>query len=459
MLEDRELARESTAFPSGVQGRIFTVSALARSLRDLIEHRFPLLWVSGEISNFMPARSGHVYFSLKDAQAQMRCVMFRSRAQLLDFRPCDGMQVEVQALPGFYEARGEFQLNVETMRPAGQGALFERFLRLRDRLAREGLFDTAAKRALPAWPRAIGIVTSTKAAALRDVLATLARRSPGVGVIVYPAPVQGEGAAERIAAAIGAAGRRRECDVLLLVRGGGSIEDLWAFNEEAVARAIRACPLPVVSGVGHETDYTIADFAADQRAPTPTAAAELVSPDRRAAQAAVVALLRRLRLRGLRDLEARMLRLDALSRRLVHPGQRIAAQRARLEHLRARLDRALESSAAQARWRLARAMHRALAQLPACAAAGAGAALLLRRLNTASRTQHGAHAARLAHLQAGLALLDPHRVLERGYSITRTRDGRVVTRAAQLAAGEPLDLVFAEGKAAVRVEDVHREEK
>src|SRR5690349_23004826 len=277
MLGDQGLARVST--PPGPQ--ILTVSALARSVRDLLEHRYPLLWVAGEISNLTLAKSGHAYFVLKDEQAQLRCVMFRSRHQQLDWEPRDGMQVEAQVLVTLYEARGEFQLNVESMRRAGQGALFEAFVRLRDKLGKEGLFDPAAKRPLPAFPRTIGVITSRDAAALRDVLTTLRRRNPSIAVVVYPVPVQGYRAAEEIASALALAGRRAECGVLLLVRGGGSIEDLWAFNEEVLARAVRACPLPVVTGIGHETDFTIADFAADRRAPTPTAAAELVSPDRR----------------------------------------------------------------------------------------------------------------------------------------------------------------------------------
>jgi len=265
-------ARVSAPSPA----EILTVSALTRSVRDLIEHRYPLLWVAGELSNFTLAKSGHAYFVLKDERAQVRCVMFRHRAQQLEWQPRDGMQIEAQALLTLYEPRGDFQLNVETMRRAGLGALFEAFLRLREKLEKEGLFEAEKKRLLPRFPRTIGVITSRDAAALRDVLTTLERRNPSVAVVVFPVRVQGEGAAVEIAAALDLAGRRGECDALLLVRGGGSIEDLWAFNEEIVARALRACPIPVVTGIGHETDFTIADFAADQRAPTPTAAAGVV---------------------------------------------------------------------------------------------------------------------------------------------------------------------------------------
>ena len=456
MFEDRELARESTGLPSAARGEILTVSALARSVRDLLEHRYPPLWVTGEISNFVLARSGHAYFSLKDAQAQIRCVMFRNRLQHINWKPRDGAQVEVFALPSFYEARGDFQLNIESMRQAGQGALYERFLRLRDRLEQEGLFAPELKRPLPVLPRSIGIVTSLQAAALRDVLTTLARRNPGIAVIVYPTPVQGDGAAQQIAAAIDLAGRRGECDVLLLVRGGGSIEDLWSFNEEVVARALRACSIPVVCGVGHETDFTIADFAADQRAPTPTAAAELVSPDRTALLNALRHLAQRLRQRMARGLEARMQRLDGATRRLVHPGQRIAVRLARLAHLRDSMDRALEARIAQSRYDLSRLLHRATALLPRTAALSAGTRTLTTRLVGTLRAQLATRQAHVARLQASLEHLNPQRVLERGYSVARTADGSVVTRAAQVEAGDALSLSFADGQAAVRVEQSGR---
>jgi len=258
--------------------QVISVAELNRLARELLERNLPLVWVAGEISNFKRYDSGHCYFTLKDAQAQVDCVMFRNRAQLLGWAPDNGAKVEVRALPSLYEARGKFQLNVETMRRAGLGALFEAFEKLKAKLSAEGLFDPARKRPLPRFPRAIGIVSSPKAAALRDVLTTLKRRMPGLPVIIYTTPVQGEGAAPRIAAAIARANAHKMCDVLLLCRGGGSIEDLWSFNEEVVARSIVASAIPVVTGIGHETDFTIADFAADARAPTPTAAAALASP-------------------------------------------------------------------------------------------------------------------------------------------------------------------------------------
>ena len=257
---------------------IISVSTLNRMARSLLENGLPPQWIGGEISNLTLAASGHAYFSLKDASAQVRCVMFRQRMSRLAFTPREGMQVELRGTVTLYEARGDYQIAVDTMREAGLGRLFEAYDRLRRRLAEEGLFDEAHKRALPPHPRAIGIVTSPAAAALRDVVTTLRRRMPSIPLVLYPTPVQGSDAGRQIAQAIATASRRDEVDVLIVCRGGGSIEDLWAFNEEAVARAIVACRIPVVSGVGHETDTTIADFAADCRAPTPTAAAELVSP-------------------------------------------------------------------------------------------------------------------------------------------------------------------------------------
>jgi exodeoxyribonuclease VII large subunit len=375
--------------------RAVSVSELLRSVRDVLEHRFPLTWVAGEISNLTRAASGHYYFTLKDDAAQVDCVMFRGRAAALDWVPQDGMRVEARSLVTLYEPRGRFQLNVETLRRAGLGPLYERFLRLKEKLAREGLFDAAVKRAPPAHPRAIGVVTSLGAAALRDVLTTLARRNPTIPVIVYPVPVQGEGAAARIAAMLARAGERAECDVLLLVRGGGSLEDLWQFNEESVARAIRASPIPVLVGVGHETDFTIADFAADRRAPTPTAAAEMASPPRAELLERVTGLALRTSREARRRIEYAMQAVDGLARRLVHPAERIRASRRLLAQLGARLASAAARSLDAARYRV-------------------------------------------EHLRSALAGLDPNAVLARGYSITRNAAGEVLRDAARVTEGERL---------------------
>jgi len=432
------------------------VSTLVRSIRDLLEHRYPLLRVSGEISNYVLARSGHAYFVLKDAQAQVRCVMFRQRSHYLDWQPRDGMQVEIQALLTLYEARGDIQLTVESMRQSGAGQLFEQFQRLRDQLAAEGLFDAACKRPLPAFPRAIGVVTSTEAAALRDVLTTLARRNPAIPVIVHPVPVQGTGAAQKIANALHALGTSNRCELIILARGGGSIEDLWAFNEEIVARAIRACAVPVVTGIGHETDFTIADFAADCRAPTPTAAAELSSPERNALLQSIQALSHRLSRNSMRRLERHMQRLDALAARLQHPGHRLRLQLQRLAGLRDQLLHCTSTGLADRQWQLHSLLHRSRTQLPRPSEQSMKIQSLALHLRTVLRAQQEARAARLAGLQAALAHLAPERILARGYSVVRDAQGKVVTRAAQLAAGDSLDVTLAEGAAVVRVEQTRR---
>ena len=402
---------------------VISVSELNRSARDLLERRFPLGWVAGEISNFKRYDSGHCYFTLKDAGAQVRCVMFRGRSQSLDWQPKEGMQVEVRALVTLYEPRGDFQLNVETMRRAGLGPLFERFLRTKEKLEREGLFDPAAKRPIPAFPKTVGIVTSLAAAALRDILTTLKRRNPSIGVIVYPVPVQGDGAAERIAAMLATASRRNECEVILLARGGGSIEDLWQFNEESVARAIRACAIPVVVGVGHETDITIADFAADLRSPTPTAAAEAVSASRDALFDRLAELVERASRAAMRRLETEIQRVDGLARRLVHPRARLAASGRLLGQLVARL--------AAARPDIPR-LERERSEL-------------LRRLGAATRHALERSAQRLERLGASLTGLDPNAVLARGYSVTRNAKGELVRDAAALAEGERVTSTFSRG--------------
>ena len=416
---------------SDKKNRVFSVRELNFSVKQLLENGLPLMWVRGEISNFVCAASGHWYFSLKDEQAQVRCVMFRHKNQYLDWLPKNGVQVEVLALATLYEARGEFQLTLEQMRPAGLGALFEAFERLKRKLEDEGLFDAARKRPLPFLPMQIGIVTSPQAAALRDVLTTLSRRMPGIPVVLYPTPVQGEGAAQKIAQAIRLAGERAECDVLLLCRGGGSIEDLWAFNEEVVARAIAASPIPVVSGVGHETDFTIADFVADQRAATPTAAAQLIVPEQQELQQRLRHAAQRLARGRQRQFERVMQQLDFLQRRLVHPAQRIGQQAQHLGQLRQRLYRARPD----------------LAQL------GARSTEQGRRLLEAMQRTLDRHNVRLHGLQQHLLHLDPHQVLARGYSMVRDEHGAIVSDSAGLATGARLDITFARGWARAELKE------
>jgi exodeoxyribonuclease VII large subunit len=434
---------------------VVPVSALNRAIGTMLERSFPLVWVAGEVSNFTRAASGHWYFSIKDAQAQMRCVMFRGRAQYAEFMPKEGDRIEVRALVTMYEPRGELQLNVEAVRRTGQGRLYEAFLRLKAQLEAEGLFAAERKRALPSHPRAIGIVTSLQAAALRDVLTTLLRRAPHIPVIVYPAPVQGVGASAKLAAMVDAASARREVDVLIVCRGGGSIEDLWAFNEEVLARAIAESAVPVVSGVGHETDFTIADFAADMRAPTPTGAAELVSPQR-------VLLLRELDhrhaalARGFgRMMERRAQQLDWLARRLVSPAERLARQRMHLQQLSARLSSAGARPVRDARARFSLLQMRWQRWRPDLAAHQAKLDNLTQRLDAALLRQHERQAARISTLVARLEVLSPQRTLERGYAaVLDAQTGRAVRAPSSLKPGRRLTVHLAEGTADVALADV-----
>jgi exodeoxyribonuclease VII large subunit len=447
MPSEPELTRVSSPLPV----EILTVSALARSVRDLLEHRYPLLWVAGEISNCVRAKSGHLYFSLKDELAQVHCVMFRNRGQYLDWEPREGLRVEVRALVTLYEARGDFQLNVESMRRAGQGALFEAFLRLRDKLDKEGLFDAAHTKPLPVYPRRIGVVTSLQAAALRDVLTTLARRNPSIPVIIYPAQVQGEGAAQQLAAAIAAATKRNECDVLILCRGGGSIEDLWAFNDEGLARAIYACPIPLVTGIGHETDFTIAEFVADRRAATPTAAAELASPARAELIVRVAALRAVLAGRAARKIEDGMQHVDQLLRRMVHPGQRLQNQRELLAQLAQRLRTACARALERHRWQLRDLGQRQRAALPPLLEWNRRLAEAHARLTLAWRNRSERAEAEMRALGAHLAHLDPRAVLQRGYSVVRDGSGAIVRSAGTLSAGDVVDITFSQGGAESRI--------
>lgn len=404
---------------------ILTVAELNRLARAALEREFPLLWVAGEVSNLTRAPSGHYYFTLKDAQAQVRCAMFRARAQTLAWRLENGQQVEARALVTLYEPRGDFQLNVESLRRAGLGRLYEAFLRLKEKLDKEGLFSDGRKRPLPRFPRRIGVVTSPRAAALRDVVAALTRRAAGIEVIVYPTLVQGTEAAAQIAAAIDTAGRRAECDLLLVVRGGGSLEDLWAFNEEIVARAIADCPIPVIAGVGHETDVTIADLAADRRAATPTAAAEIASAGwfEAAKETATLAGALAAAMHG--ALERRMQRVDLMARQLVHPAERLARTRQRLGHLATRLAAAGE-----------RRFQRQAARI---------AALQLRLAR--ARPAIEARRTRVERLAASLAALNPQAALGRGYALVRDAEGRLVRSHRQLQTGDALAIRFAEGGA------------
>lgn len=432
---------------------VLSVHEFNSAAKRVIEAELPLLWVRGEISNFTSAASGHWYFSLKDAQAQVRCVMFRHKSQYLDFKPSNGAQVEVLALPTLYEARGEFQLTLEKMRTAGLGALYEAFERLKSKLEQEGLFGSGRKRALPFLPRQIGVVTSPQAAALRDVLRTLANRMPGVPVVVYPTPVQGNDAAQKIALAIRQANERGECDTLIVCRGGGSIEDLWAFNEEGVARAIAGSRIPVVSGVGHETDFTIADFVADLRAATPTAAAQAALPDGVELEQRLQHNAERLLQAMTRRLERHMQQLDYLQRRLLHPAQRMQQQYQHLERLQQRLQMAQAHAVQQQHWRWQALRQRLCAVRPDVAVLQNRCAAHVQRLHEVMAHSLERHALHLASLQQHLQHLDPKQVLARGYSMVRDEQGKIVVDSAQIPLGARLDITFATGWARTEVKE------
>lgn len=447
---------ETQATGAFFQSPVIPVSMLNRLARERLEASFPLCWVAGEVSNLTFATSGHVYFSLKDAAAQVRCVMFRNRAQLLGWRLENGQHIEARVLVTLYEARGDFQLNVEAARKAGIGNLYEQFLRLKDKLEREGLFDDEAKRRLPDFPRTIGIITSAHAAALRDVLTTLERRSPHVGIIIYPTQVQGEGSPEQIARAIRSASERRECDVLVLCRGGGSIEDLWSFNDEGVARAIRACAIPIISGIGHETDFTIADFAADRRAPTPTAAAEMAAPQRSALMAALEASRQALSRFFGRSLEQKAQQIDWLSHRLQHPAQRIEQQRQQLMNLGRRLDQGLTQSCQRGRNALSNLNRRLLLARPGTSQLARKLEALNARLPAAHQKALAEKAGNLARLASSLEHLNPNAVLDRGYSIVTDAAGAILRNADSLEPNDRIMVFFRTGRADATVTSVAR---
>jgi exodeoxyribonuclease VII large subunit len=430
--------------------RVLSVSDLNRAARGLLEGGFPLLWVEGEISNLARPASGHLYFSLKDSQAQVRCALFRNRSQLLRFKPADGMKVLVRGRVSLYEPRGDYQFIAEHLEEAGHGALQRAFEELKARLAKEGLFDPALKRPLPTAPRHIGVITSPSGAALHDILNVVRRRYPLARVILYPTPVQGEGAALKIAAMIATASERAECDVLILARGGGSLEDLWAFNEEPMARAIRASRIPLVSGVGHEIDFTIADFAADLRAPTPTGAAELVTPDigewrRHLAQRAE--RLHRGQLRLLLDLHRR---LEWCGERLqqLHPSRILRDRSQRLDELQLRLARSARTHLRHERSRFAGVRASLYAHSPAQQLRHTSDRLtaLDVRLRGAARTQVTQVANRLALSMRALDAVSPLATLKRGYAIVSdAASGATLSHVAATRPGQTVHTRLADG--------------
>jgi len=430
--------------------RIYTVSGLNREVGQLLAHGLPLLWVEGEISNFTAPASGHWYFTLKDRDAQLRCAMFRGRQNGMRFKPANGQHVAVRGRVGLYEPRGEYQMTVELMEEAGQGALQRAFEQLKQRLSAEGLFDIGRKRALPTLPRRIAVITSGTGAALRDILHVLQQRFPLAQVLLLPVPVQGTAAAPAICAALDSLSTRTDCQVVILARGGGSIEDLWAFNEETVARAIHRCALPVVSGIGHETDFTIADFVADVRAPTPSAAAQLASPDQQSLLQQLSAQLARLRLGMQRQLSHAKQHHAAAARRLqqTHPGTRLHQQAQRLDELEQRMRLALGHSVRESQQQLA-AINARLQRVNA----GQVVAQLTQRCTQLAQHLRRAMIDTLNHCNQRLALaqraldaVSPLAVLGRGYALVVTPDGRLIKQTGSLHVGDALDIRLADGR-------------
>ncbi|MEJ2619285.1 MAG: exodeoxyribonuclease VII large subunit [Candidatus Thiodiazotropha sp.] len=435
---------------------IFSVSRLVRETRAVLEASFPLLWVSGEISNLAQPASGHIYFSLKDESAQVRCAMFRMKRQRLRFQPGNGQQVLIRAKVSLYEARGEFQLIAEHMEPAGEGALRVAFEQLKQKLAAEGLFDGERKKQLPVPPKQLGLITSPTGAAVRDLLSVLKRRFPALPVIIYPVQVQGEDATRQIVQMLKLAEQRQECDLLILSRGGGSIEDLQAFNEEQVARAIDRCTIPVVTGIGHEIDFTIADFVADRRAPTPSAAAELVTPDQLEWQQRLRTMTKRLQQFQQQRLQQLEQQCTALIKRLhlQHPKQRLQQQAQRLDDVSDRLSRQFHFSLLQRNQRLERLHTRLARQTPEQRLKRFIQLItnLEQRLYRAVKQRLEQDRNRFTQLGRDLHNLSPLNTLGRGYAIVcKSADGAVITDSADVEPGEQIETRLHKGKLVCQV--------
>lgn len=428
-----------------------SVSELNALAKHLLEDHLFGLWVAGEVSNLTRAASGHYYFSLKDSRAQVRCAMFKGTAAKLAAPLKEGDHIELTGKISIYEARGEFQITVNEVRLKGLGRLYEAYEKLKAQLQAEGVFAAERKKPLPVHPRAIGIVTSLAAAALRDVVSTLKRRAPDIPVIVYPTPVQGAGSEKQIAQAVRTASARAETDVLIICRGGGSIEDLWAFNEEAVVRAVEACQIPVVSGVGHETDFTLTDFAADVRAPTPTGAAELVSPNRAELLDRLAQMQNRLRT----VLEQRYFdasqRVDWFARQIRHPQQKLDAQKAQIAVFRQALSASMRSHYRFNTQKLAQRRQQLARLKPDPSAAAHDVGRLHTELRQHFRTLLDTRCRQLEKQAALLEAVSPQHILARGFSVVKNSRGRVIRSAATLKQGQTLHITFADGSADVRV--------
>ena len=403
----------NTSKPS--ETKVFSVKEINRLVRELLEQSFPSFWITGEISNFISASSGHWYFSLKDEEAQVRCTMFKNKNMAAEWIPKNGEKIEAKCLIGLYEARGEYQLNIEQIRHAGAGLLSEAFNQLKEKLLKEGLFEVSRKKPIPQFPKSIGVITSPTGAAIEDILITLKRRSPHIPIIIYPSLVQGKEAPLAIVRAIETANAREECDVLILARGGGSIEDLWAFNEEIVARAIVASKIPTITGVGHETDSTIADFVSDLRAPTPTGAAELVTSHTFELIKTIQAYknqLNKLMAGLIREL---VQKIDYLEKRLVSPRQQIQRQKEQIYQYIQRINQSMKNVVIQYR------LH-------------------------------------IDKLKLNLDHLSPHAVLSRGYSIITDVDGQIVNNVTQLKLDDKIHIQLNHGQADANISDLKDKE-
>jgi exodeoxyribonuclease VII large subunit len=436
-----------------------TVSELNRQARKLLEQGIPRIWVEGEISNLARPASGHVYFTLKDASAQLRCAWFKQRQRGPTIHLKNGDKMLALGKVGIYEARGEFQMVVERMESIGEGELRRRFELLKIKLQGEGLFDEDRKREIPALPSCIGIITSPSGAAVRDILTVLKRRFPLVPVVIYPSAVQGDAAAKELAGALKTAAKRDECDVLIVSRGGGSLEDLWPFNEEIVARAIADCPLPVVSAVGHEVDYTIADFVADLRAPTPTAAAELVVPDRYEWQRLIAATAARIATLGRRQVEDTAQTLDWLSKRLTQgsPAAIVARQNAWLGNLRQVMAAAMRYGLTKRSAELMRMRSQLMQHSPSLQVQSSVARLatLHHRLATSGRNQVRGLQSQLNVFARGLNSVSPLATLDRGYAIvTDSETGRILHDTHNVETGAKISARLASGSIDARVASV-----
>ena len=393
------------------EAKVFSVKEINRLVRELLEQSFPSFWISGEISNFISASSGHWYFSLKDDEAQVRCTMFKNKNMAADWTPKNGEKIEAKCFIGLYEARGEYQLNVDLIRHAGAGLLSEAFNQLKERLLKEGLFETSRKKLIPQFPKSIGVISSPTGAAIEDILTTLKRRSPHIPVFIYPSLVQGKEAPVAIVKAIETANIRMECDVLILARGGGSIEDLWAFNEEIVARAIVASKIPTITGVGHETDTTIADFVSDLRAPTPTGAAELVTSHTVELVKTIQVYKNQLNKVMAGVIRELMQKIDYLEKRLISPRQQIQRQKEQIHQYIQRINQSMKN------------------------------AMILYRL-------------KIDKLKLNFDHLNPHAVLSRGYSIITNVDGQIVNNVNQLKLDDKIRIQLNHGQADATISDL-----